>query len=720
MPIPEILNEPNKLNNTLPVVSSATISTENGLKTLGASVQPVFARASTAYNSTGTEVATGVPRLEQGYKGIIKSTNPNFLLHDAFLTNKVAPLGETRTCEPGPGTLTIVDTENKLSTSNGKLVCSGGKATPAYGDPGFGWQSASRVSGYGCVVKGLKFPSSVSTLKVGTRSVTSTNPTDGVAFTGPNVVQALVNNTVINVSTIAVGDVVDFIHVLRSSGSYLFSRANGGQSTLLWVDNAQNYATVYPSVGNYNAAFELDGAYVISLAKHDARFATDDGLCTSVLTNPSAGATATMTSDAVVEWLTTYTTGQDQGLDFRRVDANNYWDVNISTTGALTLYEVTGGVVTSRATVAAAVSAAAHRIVIVPAGNTYTVYLDNVSKLTYTDPSSNSINGTGIVLVKSAATTRLASYPRRVTLPVEIEPTYNLPTDYGDKGAIMIEEGTTNLVADTQPLAAPKVVNLAAGTYTCSIDTGTGSIALSGGPTGTVTKATAVTFTLAGATDVTFTPTGTVTKWQVENKPYKTSWHPSTRAAESLTLDVRGLLRPEEGAIGLWVYHKDVAATYAPLVLYLHPADISGNIILYIPAGSGTYTPWFNNTEISALAQAFPSVGWHYLMLRWKGRTVGSVLDSTYKNTTISRPIREIAPTLYIGSRYDGTRQLNTLIQSPRLFSRWPSDQEIKDIVKYGPAQITATGTSALPTYDNGRYLDFSGANNSDDIALVL
>ena len=52
------------------------------------------------------------------------------------LLDDAAPITSPRTCEPGPGLLLVVDTENKLSISNLALACTGGKASPAYGDPG--------------------------------------------------------------------------------------------------------------------------------------------------------------------------------------------------------------------------------------------------------------------------------------------------------------------------------------------------------------------------------------------------------------------------------------------------------------------------------------------------------------------------------------------------------------------------------------------------------
>jgi len=61
------------------------------------------------------------------------SNSANGLLWDSFLSGGAAT---NRLATPGPGRSAITDTESKFSVSGGDLVCSGGKAAPAFGDPG--------------------------------------------------------------------------------------------------------------------------------------------------------------------------------------------------------------------------------------------------------------------------------------------------------------------------------------------------------------------------------------------------------------------------------------------------------------------------------------------------------------------------------------------------------------------------------------------------------
>jgi hypothetical protein len=67
MATPVVLGSPINSRLGLPHLSGQTVlDTENALRTLGGGPSPVFSRASVAYRSDGSQVATGVPRLERG------------------------------------------------------------------------------------------------------------------------------------------------------------------------------------------------------------------------------------------------------------------------------------------------------------------------------------------------------------------------------------------------------------------------------------------------------------------------------------------------------------------------------------------------------------------------------------------------------------------------------------------------------------------------------
>jgi len=79
--------------------------------------------------------------------GVLKFQGATRVAYDQFLTDLGAGTIDGTAAEPGPGIRGVVDSESKLSISTGTLVISGGKASPAYGDPAISYPSVSRTPG---------------------------------------------------------------------------------------------------------------------------------------------------------------------------------------------------------------------------------------------------------------------------------------------------------------------------------------------------------------------------------------------------------------------------------------------------------------------------------------------------------------------------------------------------------------------------------------------
>lgn len=154
---------------------------------------------------------------------------------------------------------------------------------------------------------------------------------------------------------------------------------------------------------------------------------------------------------------------------------------------------------------------------------------------------------------------------------LEVDNGSHLPTPYQSTNATAIElsnyaantgsilEQAANQYLDTPGTPATQTVSLTAGTYTLSMD-GTGSVALSGGPTGTATASANVTFTLEATTDVTFTCAGTVTRFNLTNLPFRTSYiSGASRGADSAYLPIT------EGGAAFWAAGKIDASFVLPV-----------------------------------------------------------------------------------------------------------------------------------------------------------
>lgn len=127
---------------------------------------------------------------------------------------------------------------------------------------------------------------------------------------------------------------------------------------------------------------------------------------------------------------------------------------------------------------------------------------------------------------------------------------------------LMVEPPRINSLLNSHT-PATQTVSLAAGTYTLSCK-GIGSVALSGGPTGTATEGAPVTFTLGGTTSVTFTVASVLTWFQCELGANATSVIETFGAARSRSLQTIAVATSAIPALGSeWLAFFE-CRTYAP------------------------------------------------------------------------------------------------------------------------------------------------------------
>lgn len=341
-----------------------------------------------------------------------------YFLRDFFTTDQAAPITTPRTCEPGPGSLTAADPANRMSISSSKLTfASGGSA----------WDTGvvdtvgrTRAAGLAIIVSIVQTSGSAFAI-TWQRSQTFTAPI--VAGVADLVVRGNSGNIwpYINGSVVATAAEIGQLSngaqlalVLRSAGAFVLQNQSGTWK-LLWVDNAQNTATLYPMLINFNAAVTADDLYVLNVG---GLWTSDYGIATSRTASAGADATATMTADAIVEATWTAVTGETYELSVRRTDDNNRWVIRGSQGGStIKIIEVNGGSETERATAAQTwTNGTQYRIQVVASGNLLLAYVGNaVFKVQYL---SAAFNNTATGIKTSHAVTDLVAWPRNVPAPI--------------------------------------------------------------------------------------------------------------------------------------------------------------------------------------------------------------------------------------------------------------------------------------------------------------
>lgn len=337
-----------------------------------------------------------------------------YLLNERFDNDTAAPITSPRQCMPGGGFLTIVDAESKQSITNGKLSISGGKASPAWGDPRvYSANSFSRIAGR-VLYADLFFTSGL--MSIGWQNTPANGlPSEytylsGGSFGTRTTLAAEATNPVV----ISTGTRYELACVLKSSGNVWLIR--GGiyaQWTLAWVHNTSSGAVLYPSIANNTGVYTVDTFKVIDLG---APWTIDYGFATSRTLNPSTSATAQSTPNCLIDCTFTYNTTTEVAVHPRYVDSNNRWKVYASIVdGKVRLLEVNVGVSTERGISGAAVfvNGNTYRMVIIVDGNVYRVYIDDLLIFTYTDAGNFLTTNSNLTLGGvGTGMAELTSYPR--------------------------------------------------------------------------------------------------------------------------------------------------------------------------------------------------------------------------------------------------------------------------------------------------------------------
>lgn len=286
---------------------------------------------------------------------------------------------------------------------------------------------------------------------------------------------------------------------------------------------------------------------------------------------------------------------------------------------------------------------------------------------------------------------------------------------------IMIEEGTTNLFSssESQGLASPTIKNLTAGTYTIAVNSGTGSIVLSNGASGTATLNNPVTFTLVSTTDVTFTPSGTISKCQLEQKAYPTSWQigETARSVETLTVPTEGVFNknnwvvefvfePKISPISLNRYNRIWRISIDNNNKYGLIISPSGRLYLSVTSSGVAYSTYNVNDPALEIGQKY-KIG-----IRGNGSTITLFLNGTKSlvgDVAYMEPVGNLPNVMYLGCDSDLTNYGNGIY-----------DDFCVSVSRTDEDMLTrGTRTSALISDEYTTYLThFDGNLNVEDIVI--
>ena len=341
-----------------------------------------------------------------------KDKLPIYLLRDEFTTNASAPLTSPRTCEPGPGALTIVDANNKFSISGGRMVIATGTSASL---TDYAYLTVmNRIAGAAFLLEATFLSTANGTnMTFGIDNNTTATILDRflIGYSGANQAYLSANgSTPFLVATLAATTSYKLAFVTMTAGFKLFIK--GGtftEWTRLYVSNlgsANFYPAVNPRDPSGTASFDFWRCEQLS-----APFNTDYGDATARVASPAVGETITGEANAVIEMIWTAATGQVWEFSVRHTDDNNRWIVRCDQAGStIKLIERNAGTETERSSAAQTwTNSTTYRLVVIQTGNTINVFIANVVKNTY---ASAAFNSTATGVKTDRAGSNLIAWPR--------------------------------------------------------------------------------------------------------------------------------------------------------------------------------------------------------------------------------------------------------------------------------------------------------------------
>lgn len=329
-----------------------------------------------------------------------------YTLRDEFTTNASAPLTSPRTCEPGPGTVTVTDATNVFSIANSKILASGTPAAESYIRTSI---QLTQVAGQ-LVSAELAWTAGRPYLAFSTGAPASNNG---------NVIQ-VISSTRIDIRengnglATVFGSVPARFHIIkRPTAGYIFMCDN----TIVWITNAGN-AAQYASLAELAGLavnHTWDGFRVVTMG---APWLTSTGIATNAVASPGANEVTTQINNAIVEMTHTMVTNDVWNFMVRRTDDSNCWIIRGDQAGStIKLFEKNAGVETERGTSAQTwTNGTAYRLVVVMDGNTIRVITEvagvPTSKISYTSATFNA-SATGVKTDLAGA--NLIAWPRVIT-----------------------------------------------------------------------------------------------------------------------------------------------------------------------------------------------------------------------------------------------------------------------------------------------------------------
>lgn len=170
---------------------------------------------------------------------------------------------------------------------------------------------------------------------------------------------------------------------------------------------------------------------------------------------------------------------------------------------------------------------------------------------------------------------------------------------------------------------------------------------------------------------------------QFESKDFATSFTPSVRMPESLTIPTAGILSPTEGQIDVWIYVDAVVRRQGATnnrIFNINRSSGGLGMYLYHQLEAASWRLRIRNDADAymdiSFSDSFTPDGWHLFTIKWSATEAAVLVDGIRRGAVSSPQLPSgFAPNMHIGC--DGsTAYLNTLFDDIRIRSEPNSDSD--------------------------------------------
>lgn len=185
---------------------------------------------------------------------------------------------------------------------------------------------------------------------------------------------------------------------------------------------------------------------------------------------------------------------------------------------------------------------------------------------------------------------------------------------------------------------------------------------------------------------------------------YATSFHPTTRAAETLTTPKAGVLSDTEGSVQCRVKPLRSYGTNHQYV-FDGGGAANHNLQVYIDSTTGKPTLVYGTgaAEVTITSSGAAVVSGTHYGIGWKWGTAGVTLlvNGAPVGTDATAPSLTLGDTMYLGSKADGTLQLDGLLDDDRVSSIARTDEEFLADYASGVPLTVDQWTTLLMDFDD-------------------